>query len=73
MFAVEHLWRWTADPVYLDYIRKYTGVIRSYEEYIAQPREISTFAEYGSFILGTGVYEHRIGRISQDFQATDNR
>ena len=23
MFAIEHLWRWTADPVYLDYIRKY--------------------------------------------------
>ena len=47
------------------------GVMRSYEEYIAQPREISTFAAYGSFILGTGVYEHQIGRIARDFYATD--
>ena len=43
------------------------GVMHSYEEYIAQPREISTFAAYGSFILGTGVYEHKIGRIARDF------
>ena len=34
------------------------GVMRSYEEYIRQPREISTFAAYGSFLLGTGVMEH---------------
>ena len=33
------------------------GVMHSYEEYISQPREISTFAAYGSFILGTGVVE----------------
>jgi rhamnogalacturonyl hydrolase YesR len=26
------------------------GLMRSYEEYISQPREISTFAAYGSFI-----------------------
>ena len=36
------------------------GVKRSYEEYIAQPREISTFAAYGSFLLGTGIFEHRL-------------
>ena len=35
------------------------GVKRSYEEYISQPREISTFAAYGSFLLGTGLWEHR--------------
>ena len=33
------------------------GVKRSYEEYISQPREINTFAAYGSFILGTGIVE----------------
>ena len=33
------------------------GLMRSYEEYISQPREISTFAAYGSFILGTGIVE----------------
>jgi len=33
------------------------GVKNSYEEYISQPREISTFAAYGSFILGTGIVE----------------
>jgi rhamnogalacturonyl hydrolase YesR len=33
------------------------GVMHSYEEYISQPREISTFAAYGSFILGTGIVE----------------
>ena len=47
------------------------GVKRSYEEYIAQPREISTFAAYGSFLLGTGIYEHRLGRVAPDFYATD--
>ena len=35
------------------------GLKRSYAEYIAQPREISTFAAYGSFLLGTGIMEHR--------------
>lgn len=33
------------------------GVKGSYEEYISQPREISTFAAYGSFIIGTGIVE----------------
>ena len=33
--------------------------IHRYAEYIAQPREISTFAAYGSFLLGTGIMEHR--------------
>ncbi len=47
------------------------GIKRSYEEYIAQPREISTFAAYGSFLLGTGIYEHRLGRVAPDFYATD--
>ena len=47
------------------------GVKRSYEEYIRQPREISTFAAYGSFLLGTGIYELRLGRVAPDFYATD--
>lgn len=34
------------------------GVQRDYESYISQPREISTFAAYASFILGTGIIEH---------------
>lgn len=38
------------------------GLKRSYAEYVAQPREISTFAAYGSFLLGTGIMEHRPGR-----------
>lgn len=33
------------------------GIKHSYEEYITQPREISTFAAYGSFIIGTGIVE----------------
>ena len=33
------------------------GIKHSYEEYITQPREISTFAAYGSFMLGTGIVE----------------
>lgn len=33
------------------------GVKGSYEEYISQPREISTFAAYGSFIIGAGIVE----------------
>lgn len=37
------------------------GVKDSYEEYISQPREISTFAAYGSFILGTGIIELQSG------------
>ena len=42
------------------------GVKRSYEEYISQPREVSTFAAYGSFLLGTGLWEHRPGYMAQD-------
>ena len=34
------------------------GVQRDYEAYISQPREISTFAAFASFILGTGIVEH---------------
>ena len=34
------------------------GIKDNYEEYLAQPHEISTYAAFGSFILGTGVVEH---------------
>ena len=34
------------------------GLQRDYEHYISQPHEISTFAAYASFILGTGIMEH---------------
>ena len=34
------------------------GVKNSYEEYISSPREINTYAAFGSFILGTGIMEH---------------
>jgi rhamnogalacturonyl hydrolase YesR len=33
------------------------GIQNSYAEYIAQPHEVSPFAAFGSFILGTGVFE----------------
>lgn len=36
------------------------GVKRSYQEYISQPHEVSTFAAYGSFLLGTGLTEARL-------------
>ncbi len=29
----------------------------------ADPSVISTFAAYGSFLLGTGLWEHRLGAI----------
>ncbi|MBQ8463458.1 MAG: glycoside hydrolase family 88 protein [Prevotella sp.] len=34
------------------------GIKGSYEAYISQPREISTYAAFGSFIIGTGIVEH---------------
>ena len=34
------------------------GVKNSYEEYISQPREISTYAALGSFIIATSIVEH---------------
>jgi len=33
------------------------GIQNNYAEYIAQPHEVSTFAAFGSFILGTGIVE----------------
>lgn len=47
------------------------GLKRSYADYIAQTHEISTFAAYGSFLLGTGIFEHAFGRAVPDFYATD--
>lgn len=35
------------------------GIKRSYEEYISQTHEISTFAALGSYMLGTGIVEWR--------------
>ena len=34
------------------------GIKGSYQAYISQPREISTFAAVASFIIGTGIVEH---------------
>lgn len=34
------------------------GIKGSYKAYISQPREISTYAAFGSFIIGTGIVEH---------------
>ena len=34
------------------------GIKGSYRDYISQPREISTYAAFGSFIIGTGIVEH---------------
>jgi rhamnogalacturonyl hydrolase YesR len=33
------------------------GIMNSYAEYISQPREVSTFAAFGSFIIGTSTFE----------------
>jgi rhamnogalacturonyl hydrolase YesR len=33
------------------------GIQNSYNDYISQPKEVSTFAAFASFILGTGVFE----------------
>jgi rhamnogalacturonyl hydrolase YesR len=35
------------------------GIQNSYTDYIRQPKEISTFAAFGSFIIGTGIFENR--------------
>jgi len=34
------------------------GIKDSYKAYISQPREISTYAAFASFIIGTGIVEH---------------
>jgi rhamnogalacturonyl hydrolase YesR len=33
------------------------GIQNNYAEYISQPKEVSTFAAFGSFIIGTGIVE----------------
>lgn len=35
------------------------GIQNSYADYIRQPKEVSTFAAFGSFIIGTGIIENR--------------
>ena len=35
------------------------GIQNSYKDYIERPKEISTFAAFGSFIIGTGIVENR--------------
>jgi len=35
------------------------GIQNSYAEYIVQPKEVSPFAAFGSFIIGTGIVEKR--------------
>jgi rhamnogalacturonyl hydrolase YesR len=36
------------------------GIQNSYAGYIAQPKEVSTFAAFGSFIIGTGIVENHL-------------
>jgi len=33
------------------------GVMSNYEEYISQPKEVSPFAAFGSYIIGTAIYD----------------
>ncbi len=33
------------------------GIQNSYQDYIMQPKEVSTYAAFGSFIIGTGIIE----------------
>ncbi|MBQ8501753.1 MAG: glycoside hydrolase family 88 protein [Bacteroides sp.] len=48
------------------------GIQRDYEAYINQPREINTFAAFGSYILGTGIVEHGIRHcLPDEFIASD--
>ena len=46
------------DEGYLDLIHcSSIGIQNSYDDYIAQPKEVSPFAAFGSFITGTSVIE----------------
>ncbi len=51
------------------------GTKRSYQEYVSQPHEISTFAALGSYMLGTGMVEwrraHPLDSPLSDFYCTD--
>jgi len=48
------------------------GLKKDYQAYVSQPREISTFAAFASFILGTGIVEHDLRFvIPGTFYATD--
>ena len=48
------------------------GVKNDYKAYVSQTHEISTFAAYGSFILGTGIVEHDYRTVfPKEFYATD--
>ena len=33
------------------------GIMKDFEEYISQPKEISPFAAFGSVIIGTAIFE----------------
>jgi len=33
------------------------GVMNNYQEYISQPKEVSPFAAFGSYIIGAGIYD----------------
>jgi hypothetical protein len=37
------------------------GIQNSYADYISQPKEVSPFAAFGSFIIGTSIVEERSG------------
>lgn len=45
------------------------GIQGNYDEYISQPHEVSTYAAFGSFILGTGIVESH--QLPKTFFATD--
>lgn len=51
------------------------GTKRSYQEYVSQPREISTFCSFASFMLATGAVEwrraHPAGSPLSDFYCCD--
>jgi rhamnogalacturonyl hydrolase YesR len=49
----------TNDHGYIDLIDcSSIGIQNSYTDYIAQPKEVSPFAAFGSFIIGTGIVEN---------------
>lgn len=48
------------------------GIQSNYQAYINQPKEINTFAAFGSFIIGTGIVEHSIRHcLPEEFVASD--
>ena len=74
MFALEHLWRWTGDPVYFDYIRRYVDQNVDAEGHLRQfrPDALDNFLPgYACLLLyeqtGQERYAHAAETIRRGF------